>query len=113
MKSLNEIKKNPKVTILNLAEDGGNGFIQLHPKMKPAVVVFSWGLGWDHVSVSYSNRCLTWDEMCVIKAIFFKEDEWVAQYHPAETDYVNNYPYCLHLWRPQKEQLPHPPKFMV
>lgn len=34
------------------------------------------------------------------KDMFFKEDEIVVQYHPAKSEYVNNMPNCLHLWRP-------------
>jgi len=55
--------------------------------------------GWEHVSVSLPHRCLTWEEMCIIKAMFWSEDDFVVQMHPVKDDYVNNHPYCLHLWR--------------
>ncbi len=70
-------------------------------------------MGWDHVSVSLSNRCLTWEEMCYIKGLFFLEDECVVQYHPAKSDYVNMHPYCLHLWKVQDQEMPKPPKIMI
>lgn len=63
---------------------------------------------WEHVSVSTQFRCPTWDEMCVVKKIFFGPGEVVMQLHPAEQDYVNLHPYCLHLWRPVKETIPLP-----
>lgn len=68
--------------------------------------------GWDHVSVSSCNqkRCPTWDEMCAIKDMFFGPEEAVVQYHPPESMYVNNHPYCLHLWRPNSgAEIPMPP----
>ncbi|MGB7549888.1 MAG: hypothetical protein WBM14_19305 [Terracidiphilus sp.] len=57
--------------------------------------------GWDHVSVHGPNRCPTWEEMCKIKELFFKDDETVMQLHPAKSNYINCHPYTLHLWRPQ------------
>ena len=54
---------------------------------------------WEHVSVSLANRCPTWEEMCAVKDIFWKEDETVIQFHPRRLNYVNRMPYCLHLWR--------------
>lgn len=82
---------------------------------KSFFVVASTGGGWDHVSVSPKNlkRCPTWEEMCEIKKMFFKPDEMVIEYHPASADYVNIHPYCLHLWRPQRETVPAPPIWMV
>lgn len=67
------------------------------------------GLGWEHVSVSLPFRCPTWAEMCAIKRLFFEPDEVVVQYHPAEAEYVNFHPYCLHMWRPYEATLPTPP----
>ena len=64
-------------------------------------VVVSNGGGWDHVSVSLSSRCPTWDEMVRMKELFFADDECVMQLHPPKSDYINCHPYCLHLWRPQ------------
>lgn len=78
-------------------------------------IVASDGGGWDHVSVSPCNqkRCPTWDEMCAVKSMFFKDDEAVMQLHPKKADYVNRHPFCLHMWRPQQVEIPMPPKIMV
>jgi hypothetical protein len=62
---------------------------------------------WEHVSVSLQDRCPTWDEMCKVKDLFWRPDETVLQFHPRESEYVNNHQYCLHLWKPKTEvQLP-------
>lgn len=71
-------------------------------------------MGWDHVSVSLDKRrCPFWEEMQMIKALFWSDDETVIQYHPAKEDYVNNHEFCLHLWKPQGVYIPKPPTVMI
>ena len=72
-------------------------------------VIASWGEGWDHVSVSRSDMCPSWEQMCFVKDFFFHSSECVIQYHPPEKSYVNNHQFCLHLWRPQNQEIPIPP----
>jgi len=55
----------------------------------------------------------SWEDMCRVKDMFFHDDEVAVQYHPAKSEYVNNMPNCLHLWRPLDAQLPTPPSIMV
>lgn len=76
-------------------------------------IIFSDGLGWEHVSVSTPGRCPNWPEMCFVKNLFWSADDVVIQFHPAASEYVNNHPYCLHLWRPQGITLPTPPRLLV
>ena len=74
---------------------------------------------WEQVAVvvkengSMPERCPYWEEMHLIKAIFWEEEEAVMQLHPPESDYINNHPFCLHLWRPLKQVIPLPPSHMV
>jgi len=98
--------------------DGTCGIFKVFVHGKSFRVVASTGGGWDHVSVSPGNpnrkKCPTWDEMCAIKDMFFEKEEVAVQYHPAESEYVNNHPYCLHLWRPNYGvHMPTPPKIFV
>lgn len=72
-------------------------------------VIASCGGGWEHVSVSTEERCPKWNEMQAIKELFFHDHEVVMQLHPAKSEYVNNHPYCLHLWRPIHQEIPVPP----
>ena len=115
MKTLTELLAVPRLTIVRAGEDGGwaTALLASSPKKRPAAVVFSNGGGWDHVSVSFNHRCPTWEEMCEIKKMFFYPEEVVVQYHPAESEYVNTHPYCLHLWRFQQPGMPMPPAWMV
>lgn len=76
-------------------------------------VIAGDGLGWEHVSVSRRDRCPTWGEMCQIKAMFWDAEDCVVQYHPPESDYINNHPNCLHLWRPIGVELPRPDWLLV
>jgi len=85
-------------------------------KLKHGQQVFaiaSDGLGWEHVSVSRRDRCPTWDEMCQVKGLFWDDDDCVVQYHPPKSQYVNNHPYCLHLWRQVGSEFPSPPAVLV
>lgn len=115
MKTISELLTVPRLMILRAGEDGGlaEAHLASSAKRRPATIVFSWGGGWDHVSVSFKNRCPTWEEMCEIKRMFFHPAEVVVQYHPAQSEYVNNHPYCLHLWRCQLCAMPTPPSWMV
>ena len=68
---------------------------------------------WEHVSVSTVRRCPNWIEMCFVKDLFWDGGECVLQFHPPKSEYVNNHPYCLHLWRPLDQMIPTPPSEMV
>ena len=69
--------------------------------------------GWEHVSVSTRRRPPNWQEMCFVKDLFWDEEECVMQLHPPRSTWINNHPFCLHLWRPTREEIPRPPSIMV
>ena len=112
MKSLDEIRSCKRLVIEKIGVDGGCGVIRLWGW--DGSVIWSTGGGWDHVSVMPYKKRITpsWDDMCILKGIFFDEDEVVVQFHPAKREYVNNAENCLHLWRYQGE-MPTPPSWMV
>lgn len=111
MKDFEAIKDDRRFQEITHGTDGGAGYVSI--RGKNIYCIYSNGGGWDHVSASTINRCPTWDEMCVIKDIFFDEDECCIEYHPAKADYVNVHDYCLHIWKPQNVELPKPPKIFV
>jgi len=92
---------------------GNNGAFMVPYRDVVLMVIASNGVEWDHVSVSLPDRCPTWEEMCHVKQLFFHGNEPVVQYHPRSEDYVDFHPYCLHLWRPQRDRLPLPPPALV
>ena len=71
------------------------------------------GIAWEHVSVSLPNRCPNWPEMCHVKSLFWDDEETVMQLHPPKSQWINNHPYCLHLWRPLEGEIPLPPSETV
>lgn len=100
--------------------DGNNGIflIPYHENMILQCVA-SDGKGWEHVSVCvrFKNRnnheIPIWNQMCLIKDTFWGEEDTVIQYHPARSEYVNNHPYVLHLWRPINKEIPIPSSILV
>lgn len=114
MKKQSEILKLDHLSVTKSGFDGGCGEIFLYGLRKePLTVVWSFGGGWEHVSVSYRKRCPTWEEMCRVKDMFFGPEEVVVQYHPRHSEYVNHHPYCLHLWRMRGEDFETPPMMFV
>lgn len=71
------------------------------------------GADWEHVSVSLPSRLPNWPEMCFIKCLFWDPEDVVMQLHLAQSKWINNHPYCLHMWRPLKEIIPLPPAATV
>jgi len=94
---------------------GNNGAFDVKNHRFPRIfnVVASDGENWEHVSVSLPDRCPTWSEMHFIKCMFWGEMDRVMQLHPPKSEYVNNHPYCLHLWRPINKEIPAPPSILV
>ncbi len=96
---------------------GGNyGYFEIPYKSNTLRLIVAAGFDafrWDHVSVSLQNRCPNWEEMSMIKDLFWAPEECVLQYHPPKSDHINIHPYCLHLWKPKDLDIPMPPKFFV
>ena len=108
MRSFENVIKSPRLNITDLnPENKSLGAYLSHPNYKAHDI--SIAAGWnekgkngcvlEHVSVSLRRRCPTWDEMCMVKDIFWADEECVVQFHPPKSKYVNFHPYCLHLWR--------------
>lgn len=115
MRSLKEINSIKNIAITNMSFDGGTGYF-LNGSLKDATVIWSYAGGWEHVSVCPKGRTPTWDEMCMVKEMFWGDDEAVIQIHPPKVDYVNNMANCLHLWKPIEKytgKLPLPPSIFV
>lgn len=95
--------------------NGCNGaFMVTLKRGQRLAVIASDGGGWEHVSVSRRDRCPLWDEMCAVKALFWDDGDCIVQFHPPRSEYVNNHPYCLHLWRvTDGREFPLPPGIMV
>lgn len=117
-------------TLRSSRSDGNNGMFQLESP-EPG-----WWLGlicsdgseapteptwqWEHVSVqAYRGprgrqiRTPTWREMAFVKDQCWDAEDVVMQLHPRRSEYVNNHPHVLHLWRPKLVDIPTPPPILV
>jgi len=69
---------------------------------------------WEHCSVSINReRTPTWEVMCAVKDLFWDAEDTVIQFHPKKSDYVNNHPHVLHLWRPTDKEIELPDSTLV
>lgn len=93
---------------------GQNGLFQFRFEGIEVSCIASNGMGWEHVSVSINRkRTPSWEIMNKVKDLFWGEDDLVVQYHPPKSEYVNNHPFVLHLWRKIDFKYPLPNKIMV
>ena len=113
MRELKDITSSFRIRVGMQAADGFNGDITL-PHWTGSIVC-STGAGWEHVSVAPYRKNITpsWDDMCMIKDIFFNDDEAVIQIHPPRAEYVNLKENCLHLWRCTYKEMVLPPAILV
>jgi hypothetical protein len=97
------------------AKYGNNGLFLIKSLKLAHVlrVIASDGMGFEHVSVSLPRRCPTWNEMCVVKDLFWDEEDCCMQLHPPKSQYVNCHPHTLHIWRPIAGEIPRPHMAMV
>lgn len=124
MRNIDEIKQTSGMVIKKEGKDGfggtvfpieyKNGKVKIVKDIDKALhFMFSWGCGFEHLSVSTPIKCPTWEQMCKMKDIFWRDDEVCMQLHPKKEDYVNCMQYCLHIWRPIDKEIPMPPNIMV
>lgn len=96
------------------SREGNNGYFFLKRIKYVIRVICSQAEGWEHVSVSRSDiKMPTWKDMCYVKNKFWDKEDCVVQYHPPESEYINNHDFCLHLWRPIGQEYPMPPSIFV
>ena len=110
-------------------EDGNNGVFQIplpglgHKVLANCIISDGKDLKelgmepFEHVSVHIEEygkqRIPTWEEMCMVKDLFWEESECIVQYHPPKSDYVNNHSFVLHLWKWTGGELPRPNSLLV
>lgn len=81
--------------------------------MEPLTIISADQMGWDHVSVSTPFRCPTFEELKMIKDLFWSEEETVFHFFPKKSEYISFHPYCLHLWKKHGRDYELPPKEMI
>lgn len=58
----------------------------------------SGGAEWYHVSYSRPDRVPSHEDTCAVRAAMFRPDALVIAVYPPVDEYINQHPYCLHLW---------------
>lgn len=112
MKSTATLLNDYRLKPVRTGEDGGAAIIKY--KGLKGTVIWSNGGGWEHVSFNpWTGKTPSWEDMCLIKDIFFEPEEVAIQIHPARSQYVSNLNHCLHLWRCTSAEQPLPPSIMV
>lgn len=112
MKPVDEIVNNRRISNAVIGADGFSCDVRIIGYA--ASLIVSWGAGWEHASISpYNNVIPTWDDMCLLKDLIWRDDEAVIQIHPAKAEYVNNMKNALHLWRCTYKEMVLPPSCLV
>jgi len=80
--------------------------------------IASDGMGWDHVSVHKlfpDGRIVTpqWNDMKLVKSLFWDHTDTVVQFHPESGKYVNHNPHVLHMWKQHNVKYELPPKELI
>lgn len=93
---------------------GNNGFFVFGAFGYEIYCQASDGLGWEHVSVQINRRRTpTWEVMSAVKGLFWDDEDRVVQFHPPKSEYINNHPFVLHLWRAIDLDFPFPESILV
>jgi len=105
--------KIPDYKFISSKDDGNNGLFMFSLTDKKSgqkrylrCLVCDEG-DWDHVSISEETSMPTWEEILLVKRMFFDESEIVFQLYSSDFKYDNN---VIHLWRSHKLDIPVPPK---
>ncbi len=96
---------------------GFTGFFCIWINDQRVKVIASDEGGWQHVSVSlqdHPKKVPKWEIMCMVKDLFWEDEDCVVQFHPKKSEYVNNHAGCLHLFRcTDGREFPTPPTIFV
>lgn len=113
MKSFDEIKKNVRLSRLDWGIDGFAGEISM--PMWRGSVICSHGGGWNHVSICPYKKSVmpTYYDLCLIKEMFWDEEEAVIHVFPPKSQHVNIMTNCLHLWECYYKEMVLPPSCFV
>lgn len=100
MKSIDDIKRTLPF-VLQIVPGTFGSEVSVNGKKGTVVVGFDEA-GYEHVSFSaFNQKNPSWDDMCVLKDMFWEAEEEVYQIMPKKSEYVNIKKNCLHLWRPK------------
>lgn len=59
-----------------------------------------------HLSIAHNRRYPTWDEIRDIRYALVPDEVMVAMFLPPRREYVNQHPYCFHLFEVIESEVP-------
>lgn len=82
-------------------------------KLIPLTVVISKatlenGDVWKHVAASRKDRLPTWVELSKVKQDFIGSEKEAFHIMPKESDYIDLYFFCFHIWSPLESETQFP-----
>ena len=107
MRTYEEIMESGKIWNAKMFGNLVGGLIKLPDCGTCSVMFGNNERGYEHVSISpkHKFRIPSWEDMCILKDIFFEAEEEAYQIHPKKSEYVNISENCLHLWKPIGHEL--------
>lgn len=103
MRTYEEIMESGKLWNVRMISGGCiSGLVKLPDCGICSVISGNNKYGYEHVSISLKHKfgILSREDMCMLKDIFFGDEEEVYYIHTKESEYMNISENCLHLWKP-------------
>lgn len=70
-------------------------------RLGKCTVIVSKDAGLWHLSISRKDKLPSYDELKTARYQFMPDIKYVVQIFPPKQDFVNEHPFCLHLWQPK------------
>jgi hypothetical protein len=103
MRTYEEIMESGKLYNVRMISGGCiSGLVKLPDCGTCSVIYGNNKYGYEHVSISLKHKfgIPSGEDMCVLKDIFFGDEEEVYYIHTKKSEYMNISENCLHLWKP-------------
>jgi hypothetical protein len=91
---LHELSQKGAVPVTVRSWRGGDGLAVL----ASSDVTPRWG-ALLHVSLSYADHDPTWEDIKLVRGVFFPADGDAMIMLPRQSDYINVHAHCFHLWQ--------------
>lgn len=108
MRTYEEIMESGKLWNVRMIRGGCiSGLIKLPDCGTCSVISRNNKYGYEHVSISIKHKfgIPSREDICMLKDIFFGDEEEVYYIHTKKSEYMNISENCLYLWKPIRRRL--------
>lgn len=112
---VDEIQKRNDMSLISFDPEGivfRYRYVSLRGK-RSLKVAASTNDGWDHVAISCGSGLPSWRQIDAVQNFLMRPHEWLIQLFAPHEHQDLGEPTTLHLWRPQKTEIPLPPVQLV